>query len=50
MNNVFILGAGASREAGAPLMFDFIDKAQEVHWNYQSVLGESRQSFDNVFE
>lgn len=28
--NVFVLGAGASREAGAPLMYDFIDKAEEL--------------------
>ena len=27
---VFILGAGASKEAGAPLMKDFLSKAQEV--------------------
>ena len=27
---VFILGAGASREAGAPLMFDFLDTAENI--------------------
>lgn len=28
MKTVFILGAGASRQAGGPLMNDFIDKAE----------------------
>ena len=30
MKTVFILGAGASRQAGGPLMNDFIDKAEEL--------------------
>lgn len=30
MNNVFIFGAGASKEAGAPVMKDFLDKADEI--------------------
>jgi NAD-dependent SIR2 family protein deacetylase len=29
-NIVFILGAGASQESGGPLMWDFLDRAQEV--------------------
>lgn len=28
--NVFILGAGASKESGAPLMFDFLDVAEDL--------------------
>jgi hypothetical protein len=28
--HVFILGAGASREAGGPLMFDFLDMAEDL--------------------
>jgi hypothetical protein len=28
---VFILGAGASKDAGAPLMADFLDKSRELH-------------------
>jgi hypothetical protein len=30
MKHVFILGAGASREAGGPLMSDFLDHAEEL--------------------
>lgn len=28
--SLFILGAGASKDAGAPLMFDFIDRAEDI--------------------
>lgn len=31
MKTVFILGAGASREAGGPLMADFLDKADKLY-------------------
>lgn len=31
MKTLFILGAGASKSAGAPLMNDFLDKAQELY-------------------
>lgn len=31
MKTVFILGAGASVEAGAPLMANFLQKAKELH-------------------
>lgn len=31
MSTVIILGAGASRAAGAPLMYDFIDKATKIY-------------------
>ncbi|MFL6244789.1 MAG: hypothetical protein ACJ74H_02100 [Thermoanaerobaculia bacterium] len=31
LKTVFILGAGASRQAGAPLVGDFIDKARDLH-------------------
>ncbi|MBI5307036.1 MAG: hypothetical protein HZB37_01535 [Planctomycetes bacterium] len=30
---VFILGAGASKEAGAPLMKEFLDKAHDLHFS-----------------
>ena len=30
MKHVFILGAGASREAGGPLMMDFFDRAEQI--------------------
>lgn len=31
MHHVFIFGAGASRDAGGPLMFDFFDVAERLH-------------------
>jgi len=45
---VFILGAGASKEAGAPLMNEFLD----VSRNLLEVenLGTARNSFQKVFE
>ncbi|HEX5687469.1 MAG TPA: hypothetical protein VFY73_25925 [Ideonella sp.] len=30
MKTVFVLGAGASRAAGGPLMFDFVELAAKV--------------------
>jgi hypothetical protein len=48
-NTVFILGAGASRDAGAPLMADFIDAADQLQ--KRGVLGKSvLADFDQVFE
>lgn len=32
---VFILGAGASKEAGAPLMYEFLDFAKELYSSNQ---------------
>jgi hypothetical protein len=64
INNVFILGAGASKQAGAPLMYDFIDKAEELYRSYprdtdlklifdtiaelQSVYAKSNLDLDNI--
>jgi hypothetical protein len=45
---VFILGAGASREAGAPLMADFLDVADELRKGGQ--LGDASSDFDLVFK
>ena len=45
---VFILGAGASKLAGAPLMNDFFDAAEAAREKVGSV--EERQYFDAVFE
>ena len=45
---VFILGAGASKEAGAPLMSDFLEKADELYRKGQ--VDEFSQDFKNVFE
>ena len=46
MKTVFILGAGASQAAGAPLMFDFIDRASRIHRRRES--GWAKESFDYV--
>jgi len=56
--NVFILGAGASREAGAPLMNDFLDKAEKIYLYEQQKLFHGRtllkesilRDYDNVFK
>lgn len=45
---VFILGAGAARDAGAPLMFDFLDVARDL-WN-KNLVQESDLHFSNVFK
>jgi hypothetical protein len=45
---VFILGAGASREAGAPLMFDFIDVARELR--RADRVADAKHAFDAVFD
>lgn len=45
---VFILGAGASKDAGAPLMAEFLDKAEEIR--KQKDLGDSKTDFDLVFD
>ena len=45
---VFILGAGASRQAGAPLMNDFLDVAYDL-WKMGKV-SDADESFQAVFE
>ncbi len=44
---VFILGAGASRDCGAPLMYDFLDTAS--HLNSVGEVGDKKEHFDRVF-
>src|SRR5437660_158175 len=44
---VFILGAGASKEGGAPVMRDFLDKARDI-WALGKV-GDAKQDFERVF-
>ncbi len=44
---VFVLGAGASQEAGAPLMSNFLEKADELR--RRGKLGEFKQDFDSIF-
>ncbi|MCH7479465.1 MAG: hypothetical protein IIA14_15370, partial [SAR324 cluster bacterium] len=45
---VFVLGAGASKEGGAPLMAEFLDVADHL-WRSNSVK-EKNQHFENVFK
>jgi hypothetical protein len=45
---VFILGAGASRQAGAPLVGDFIDKARDLY--RIGSMGRREQDFKTFFE
>jgi hypothetical protein len=50
-HNVFILGAGFSKEAGAPLLHDFLDKAREFYDDPDSPLDtEERKQFERVFK
>ncbi|NII74848.1 hypothetical protein FHW84_003444 [Dyella sp. SG562] len=44
---VFILGAGASRKCGAPLMYDFLDTARDL-WAANKVSGKE-EHFERVF-
>src|SRR3989442_5307164 len=43
---VFVLGAGASREGGAPLMNDFLDVAEELF--HQKRVGNAAEHFELV--
>lgn len=47
---VFILGAGASRQAGAPLMHDFLDVASNLWKRGEIDDEEDRDHFRRVFE
>lgn len=45
---VLILGAGASKQAGAPLMVDFLDRAQELL--RRNKVGDAEADFKRVFD
>src|SRR6185503_8125266 len=47
MKTVFILGAGASKRAGGPLMADFLDKAESLLLRNEGV---NREAFQDVFD
>ena len=47
-HTVFILGAGASKDAGAPMMDNFIDVAERLKTRHRT--GDVQSSFDLVFE
>src|SRR5689334_12065685 len=44
---VFILGAGASKHAGVPMMAEFLDKARELY--AADDIGAYRSDFERVF-
>lgn len=46
-NHLFIIGAGASVSAGAPVMVDFLDKAKMI---WASNHATSKESFERVFK
>lgn len=48
--NVFILGAGASKEAGAPLMAEFLDVARDLFTSGEVSGPQDKESFQKVFE
>ena len=48
MKTVFILGAGASRSAGGPLMKDFIEVASKIHRRGES--GWAAADFANIMD
>lgn len=45
---VFILGAGASVSAGAPVMTNFLDKAREIYSD--GMIGNEKEDFERVFK
>ena len=47
-DTVFILGAGASREGGGPLMDDFLNCARALHRDRKT--GDATDDFERVFE
>src|SRR3979490_2180728 len=50
-HNVYILGAALSRDAGAPLVHDFLDRSREFFENPDSALDpQEREHFQQVFE
>jgi len=49
MKTVFILGAGASRDAGAPLMADFLDRAEDLYTTKAAGTEHVRADFERVF-
>lgn len=49
MKTVFILGAGASKQSGAPLMSDFFDRAQDLLRMKTKGVIEAEKEFEDVF-
>lgn len=49
MKTIFILGAGASQMAGAPLMADFLDRAHDLLRTKSKGVVEAKDQFEDVF-
>ncbi len=49
MRTVFILGAGASRAAGGPLMSDFLDYSEKLIRLKTDGVVQAKEAFDDVF-
>jgi hypothetical protein len=49
MNTVIIFGAGASKKAGAPLMAEFLDKADELNRKNDEGIQGANEAFEDVF-
>jgi len=49
VKTVFILGAGASRQAGGPLMSDFLDMADEFRRVQTNLSPDDLRAFEDVF-
>ncbi len=49
MKTIFILGAGASQKAGAPLMSNFLDRAYDLLRLQISGVVEAKKEFEDVF-
>ena len=50
LKTVFLLGAGASKKAGVPLLKDFLDEADKLLWK-QNILDDSdKEQFRKVFQ
>jgi len=50
MKTVCIFGAGASKLAGAPLMTEFLDKAEELHRRKIKGITEAKAEFEDVLD
>lgn len=50
MKTVFILGAGASRAAGGPLMADFLDRSEELMRLKKDGVVQAEEAFNDVFD
>ncbi len=50
MKTVFILGAGASKTAGAPLMYNFLDRAHDLYRLKDEGIQDAVADFEDVFD